>query len=61
MSVVGTIESPYKPIAPVEQNVLEFFITTFNDTDFDLDIKLYIRGKLIPASGNDAEFTDLRA
>jgi len=35
-SVLGTIETLYKPIAPVDQNDLEFFIPAFKDTYIDL-------------------------
>ena len=57
-SVLGTIETAYKRIAPVHQNDLELFIPADNDTYIDLNIKLYVRGKLISASGNDVELTD---
>jgi hypothetical protein len=57
-SVLGTTEIAYKPIAPVDQNDLEFLIPSDNDTYIDLDIKLYVRGKLISASGKDADFSD---
>jgi len=58
-SVFGTIETAYKPIAPVDRNDLDFFIPADNDTYIDLDIKLYVRGKLTSASGKDVDFTDL--
>jgi len=29
-----------------------------NDTYIDLDIKLYVRGKLISASGKNVDFSD---
>jgi len=60
-SVLGTIQTAYRPIAPVDQNDLEFCIPADNDTYIDLDIKLYVRGKLISASGKDVDFTDLTA
>jgi len=41
-SVIGRIETAYKPIAPVEQNDLEFLIPAYNDMYMNLDIKLYI-------------------
>ena len=43
-SVLGTIETAYKPIAPVDQTDLEFFIPPDNDPYIDLDIKLYVPG-----------------
>jgi len=46
-SVLETIETVYKPIAPVEHRDLDFLITSDLDTYIDLDIKLYIRGQLI--------------
>ena len=45
----GTVETVYKPLAPVEQNELEFLIPGDTDTYIDLDIKIYVRGKLSPA------------
>jgi len=46
-SVLGTIETAYKPIAPVEQNELEFLIPGDKDNYIRLDIQLYVRGKLV--------------
>jgi hypothetical protein len=46
-SVLGTIETAYKPIATADQNDLEFLIPADSDTYIDLDIKLYVRGKLV--------------
>jgi len=57
-SVLGTTEFAYKTIAPVETNDLEFLIPADNDTYIDLDIKLYVRCKLIPASGKDVDYSD---
>jgi len=57
-SVLGTMEAAYKPIAAVEQNHLEFFIPADNDTYVDLDIKLYVRGKLKLSSGKCVNFSD---
>jgi len=50
-SVLGTIETSYKPIAPVEPNDLEFLIPGDKDNYIRLDIQLYIRGKLVSDSG----------
>jgi len=55
---LGTTEVAYKPIAPDYQNDLEFLIPANNDTYIDLDIKLYVRGKLISASGKYVDFSD---
>jgi hypothetical protein len=57
-SVLGTIETAYKPIAPADQNDLEFLIPADSDTYIDLDIKLYVRGKLISGTGKDVDVTD---
>jgi hypothetical protein len=43
-AVLGSVETVYKPLAPVEQNDLEFLIRGDTDTYIDLDIKLYVRG-----------------
>jgi len=48
----------YKPTACVEQSDLEFFISADNDTYVDLNIKLYIRGKLTKADGTNLDNTD---
>jgi len=56
-SVLGTIETAYKPIAPVEQNDLEFLIPGDKDSYIRLDIQLYVRGKLVSGSGNDVDVT----
>ena len=45
-AVLGTVETVYKPVAPVEQNDLEFLIPGESDTYIDLDIKLCVRGKM---------------
>ena len=44
MSVLGTIETAYKPIAHVDQNGLEFLIPANNYNYISLDIQLYVRG-----------------
>jgi hypothetical protein len=40
------------------QNELEIVIPGDSDTYIDLDIKLYVRGKLVSGSGNDVDLTD---
>ena len=42
-AVLGTVETVYKPFAPVEQNDMEFVIPGDSDTYIDLDIKLFSR------------------
>jgi len=56
--VLRTTDVPNKPIAPVDQNDLEFLIPADNDTYIDLDIKLYVRGIMMSASGKDVDFSD---
>jgi len=46
-AVLGTVETVYKPLAPVELNDLEFVTPGDSDTYIDLDIKRYIRGKFV--------------
>jgi hypothetical protein len=57
-SVLGTTETAYKPIAQVDLNDPEFLIPADSDTYIDLDIKLYVRGKLISGTGKDVDLTD---
>ena len=57
-SVLGTIETSYKPIAPVVQNHLQFLIPADKDNYIRLDIQLYVRGKLVSGSGNYVDVTD---
>ena len=54
-SVLETIETVYKRIAPVEQSDLEFLIPADTDTYIDLDIKLYVRSKLVSGEGKDLD------
>jgi len=60
-SVVSTTEVTYKPIASVERSDLEFLISDDNDTYVDLNIKLYIWGKLTKAEVTNLDKTDLTA
>ena len=50
-STLETIETAYKPIASLDQSDLEFLIPADHDTYIDLNIQLYIRGKLVKADG----------
>jgi hypothetical protein len=59
--VLGTVETVHKPLANVERNDLEFLIPGDSDTYIDIDVKLYVRGKLVSSSGNDVELTDTTA
>ena len=48
----------FKPIATVDQNDLEFFIPDDSETYIDLDIKLFVRGKIIGADAKDLDPSD---
>ena len=56
--VLGTIENAYNPIAPVDQNGLEFLLPADKDNYIRLDIQLYVRWKLFSVSGNDVDVSD---
>jgi len=58
---LGTDVVHIKPIAPVDQNDFEFLVPGDNETYIDQDIKLYARGKLIGADGNDLDNSDFSA
>ena len=57
-SVLGTIDTAYKPIAPVDQNELKFLIHSDKVNYIRLDIQLYVRGKLVSGSGNNVYVSD---
>ena len=56
-----TNENIYRPIASVNQSDFEFLIPAENDTYIDLNIILFVRGKLTAADGNDLDATDFIA
>ena len=58
-STIERIETAYKPIASLDQSDLEFLMSADHDTYIDLNIQLYIRGKLTQADGTDLELTDI--
>ena len=60
-SILETVETVYKPIAPVEQSDLELKVPADSDNYIDLYIKLYVRGKLVSAEGKDLNNTDFTA
>jgi len=60
-SVQETIETIIRPIASVEQSDLEFLIPAEHDTYIELNILLYVRGKLSTADGKDLDSTDFTA
>ena len=51
----------YKPIATVDQNDLELLIPGDSKSYIDLDIKLYVKGRLIGADGKDLDASDFTA
>ena len=57
-SKLETLGTSYKPIAALDQSDLEFLIFADQETYIDLNIQLYIRGKLTKADGTDLELTD---
>ena len=57
-SVLEMIEIIFRPIASVDQSDLNFFIPAEHDTYIDLNIRLYVRGKLTTADGKDLGSTD---
>jgi len=57
-SVQETIETIYMPVASVVQSDMEFLIPAEHDTYIDLNIKLYVRGKLTTADGKDLDSTN---
>ena len=58
-STLETLETSYKPIGASNQNDLEFLVPADQDTYIDLNIQLYIRGKLTKADGTVLEHTDI--
>jgi len=60
-SVIETTEVSYKPIASVDQSDLEFLIPSDSDTYIDLNIRLYVRGKLTKNDGTALDKTDFTA
>jgi len=60
-SVIETTEVSYKPIASVDQSDLEFLIPSDSDTYIELNIRLYVRGKLTKNDGTALGNTDFTA
>ena len=60
-SVIETTEVSYKPIACVDQSDLEFLIPSESDTNIDLIIRLYVRGKLTKNDETALDNTDFTA
>jgi len=60
-AVLGTVETVYKTLAPVEENDLEFVVRGDSDTYIDLYIKTYVRGKLVSSSRKYVDLTHTTA
>jgi len=60
-AVADTTEVKHKPIESVDQSDQEFLIPSDDDTYIDLDIKLYILGKLTKADGTALDNKDFTA
>jgi len=60
-AVLETTETIYKPIASVDQSDIEFSVPRHSDTYIDLDLKLFIKGKLTKKDGTDLDNTDFTA
>ena len=58
-SVQETIETIFRSIAYVDQSDLEFLIPAEHDMYIDLNIRLFVTGKLTTANGKDLEATEL--
>jgi len=60
-STVETVETIYRPIASVDQTDIEFVIPGDSDTYVDLDLKLFVKGKLQNEDNTDLSETDYTA
>jgi len=57
-STVETNETIYRPIVPFDQRDIEFVIPGDSDTYVDLDLKLFVKGKLQTEDNTDLPETD---
>ena len=57
-AVVSDRVSIYKPIATVDQNVLEFVVPSDNESYIDLNNNLMVEGKLTKLDGTEFDNTD---
>ena len=60
-AVLESIETIYKPIASVDQTDIEFSVPGDSETYIDLELKLFIKGKLTKKDGTDLDNTDFTA
>jgi len=58
IAVEGTFETIYKPITSIDQTDIEFLIPGDSDTYIDLDLKLYIKGRLLKEDNTEPTDTD---
>ena len=58
IAVEGTIETIYKPIAFIDQTDIEFLIRGDSEIYIDLDLKFYIKGKLMKEDNTQLGDTD---
>ena len=61
ISTLETTENLCKPIASLDQSDLEFLIPENHDTYIDLNIQLFIRGKLMKTDGTDLDEKSTRS
>ena len=61
VAIEGTPETIYKPIASIDQSDIEFLIPGDSETYIDLDLKLYIKGKLLKEDNTQLGDTDYTA
>ena len=61
VAVEGTTETIYKPIASIDQTDIEFLIPGDSETYIDLDLKFYIKDKLMKGDNTQLEDTDYTA
>lgn len=57
-AIIETIETLYKLMAKVDQSDLQFLVPGGNGTYTDLNIHVYVKGKLIKPDGTDFDVTD---
>ena len=60
-AVKEATETKYKPIASLDQTDIEFLIPGDSETYIDLDLKRYIKGKLLKEDNTNLTNTDYTA
>jgi hypothetical protein len=60
-AILGTTQVTYKPTGGVEPSDLEFVVPADNDTYIDVNIHLYVKGKLTKADGTGLDAADFTA